>query len=109
MIRFPRRLGHPNCWPSRSRPDITACCNAVGSAGGLTISVLAQRFADPALGELVLAHYALGVDPQQHVHTVPGPLRHLGGIDATIQPGGQAGMPQIVWPSGEWRGLLRRG
>jgi hypothetical protein len=42
------------------------------------MSVLAQCFADPALGELVLAYDALGVDAQQHVHAVPGPLRHLG-------------------------------
>ena len=32
---------------------------------GGVISVLAQRFADPALGELVLARDALGVDPQE--------------------------------------------
>jgi hypothetical protein len=35
-----------------------------GALGGFTVSVLTQRFADPALGEIVLADDALGVDPQ---------------------------------------------
>lgn len=38
------------------------------------MSVLPQGFADPSLGELILANDALGIDPQQHVHAVPGPL-----------------------------------
>jgi hypothetical protein len=38
-------------------------------------SLLAQCFADPALGELVLANDdAVDIDPQQHVDAVPGPL-----------------------------------
>jgi hypothetical protein len=48
------------------------------------MSVLTQRFTDASLGELVLAHDALGVNPQQHVHAVPCPLRHLGGVDAAV-------------------------
>jgi hypothetical protein len=32
---------------------------------------------------------------------VPGPLGHLGGVDAAVQPGGQAGVAQIVWSPGE--------
>jgi hypothetical protein len=56
-----------------------------------------------------VAHDALGVDAQQHVHAVPGPLGHLGGIDAAVQPGGQAGMAEVAWPPGEGRGLLSRG
>src|SRR5215470_3484188 len=39
----------------------------------------------------------------------PAPLGHLGGIDAAVQPGGQAGVPQVVWPPGQGRGLLGRG
>ena len=54
----------------------------------LAVSVLAQRCADPALGELVLADDALGVDPQEYVDAVPGPLRHLSGIDTGVQPRG---------------------
>jgi hypothetical protein len=37
-------------------------------------SGLAQRFADAALGQLVLADDALGVGLQQDIHAVPGPL-----------------------------------
>ena len=70
-------------------------------------SVLFESFADPALGEFVLADDTLGVDPQEHIHAVPGPLRYLGGVDAAIQPRGQAGMPEIVRAPGERRGLLR--
>ena len=64
------------------------------------LSVLAQGFVDAALGELVLAHDALGVDAQQDVHAVPGPLGHLRGIDAAVQPG----VPQVVGGAGpgEW-------
>jgi hypothetical protein len=66
---------------------------AVGSPRLALLSVLAQRFADPPLGEFVLTLDALGVDPQRHVDAVPGPLRHLSGIDAAVQPRGQASMP----------------
>jgi hypothetical protein len=66
------------------------------------MSVLTQRFTHASLGELVLAHDALGVDPQQHVHAVPGPLRHLGGVDAAVEPRGQARMPKV-------KGRLARG
>ena len=71
------------------------------------LSVLAQGFVDAALGEVVLARDALGIDAQQYVHAVPGPLGHLGWVDAAVQPCRQAGVPQVVWPPGERRGLLR--
>jgi hypothetical protein len=45
-------------------------------------SGLAGRFADAALDKFVLADHALGVDAQQYVHAVPGPLRDFGRIDA---------------------------
>jgi len=73
------------------------------------MSVLAQRFADPALGQLVLARDAFGVDAQQDVHAVPGALGHLSGVDAAVEPCEQAGVAQIVRPPGERRGLLGRG
>lgn len=43
---------------------------------------------------LVLAENALGVDPQQHVHAVAGPLGDLGSCDAGVEPGGHCGVPQ---------------
>jgi hypothetical protein len=73
-----------------ARPSSAARCaqyvpksKIVGTNG--IHSVLKQRFADAALGELVLTCDALGVDPQQHVDAMPGPLRHLSGIDAAVQ------------------------
>jgi hypothetical protein len=73
------------------------------------MSLLAQGFADPALGELVLTRDALGVDPQQHVDAVPGPLRHLSGIDAAVQPRGQASVPEVIRAPCERGVLLGRG
>jgi hypothetical protein len=64
-------------------------------------SLLPQRFADPALGELVLAGNALCVDAQQHIDAVPCPLGHLGWVDAAVEPRGQAGVPEVIWPPGE--------
>jgi hypothetical protein len=87
-------------WPSSAAlcaeyvPKITtaACVDLDGVPGLVVIkacmSVLTQRFTDPSLGELVLAHDALGVDPQQHVDAVPGPLGHLGRIHAAVEPRG---------------------
>ena len=69
---------------------------------------MARGLVDAALGELVLARDALGVDAQQYVHAVPGPFGYLGGVDAAVQPGGQAGVPQVVWPPSEGRGFFRR-
>jgi hypothetical protein len=43
------------------------------------LSALAQSLADPALREFVLAHDALGVDLEQYMDAVPGPLGYLVG------------------------------
>src|SRR6516165_9865941 len=84
------------------RPSQTPLQRALGDRlGGCPISVLAQRFADPALGELVLTDDALGVDPKEDVHAMPGPLGYLGGVDATVQPRGQACMPKVVRTPGQ--------
>lgn len=63
--------------------------------------VVAQSVFDPLPVELVAAVDALGVDTQQDVDAVAGPLGNLGGIDAGVQPGGQAGVAQVVGPPGE--------
>jgi hypothetical protein len=103
------------CGPSRSSAALCAeyepkiipvgVVNLGDGTGVVTIgacmSVLPQRFADPALGELVLADDALGVDPQQHVDAVPSPLRHLGRVHAAIEPRGQAAMPEVIRPPRE--------
>ena len=94
----------------RDWPDAGRCAKYVPKSKIVNrlLSILAQGFADAALGELVLAHYALGVDPQQHVDAVPGPFGDLGRVDAAVQPRGEAGVPEVVGPPGERRGLLRR-
>ena len=74
-----------------------------------TRSVLAQGFANPALGQLVLAYDALGIDPEEYVDAVPGPFGDLGWVDATVEPRGKARVPKVVGPPAEGRGLLRRG
>jgi len=72
------------------------------------MSVLSQRFADPALGELALAHDAFGIDAQQDIDAVTGPLGNLRGINAATEPGGQAGMPKVIGSPGARR-LFRCG
>jgi hypothetical protein len=65
------------------------------------LSALAQSLADPALREFVLAHDALGVDLEQYIDPVPGPLGYLGGVNAAVQPRGQTGVPEVIRPPGE--------
>jgi hypothetical protein len=75
------RLAVPNtCQTSGSEPGQR--CRAVSQ--DLAISILAERFVDPAFGELVLADEAPGINPQQYVHAMTGPLSYLRGIDAAI-------------------------
>jgi hypothetical protein len=65
--------------PSLERPDSST---SVGS----------QRMLDPFLGGLVLTVEALGVHLQENVHAVASPLCDLSGGDASVEPGGEAGM-----------------
>jgi hypothetical protein len=59
-------------------------------------SVERQCVFDPSLGGLVLAIKALGIDLEKYVDAVARPLRDLGGGDAGIEPGGEAGVTQVV-------------
>ena len=67
------------------------------------LSVLAGPggFLDTALGFVLLAGDALGVDPQQNVHAVASPLGNLGRGNPGVQPGGNRRMPQIVRAPGQ--------
>jgi hypothetical protein len=58
-------------------------------AGSLII-VAECVFYAPAV-DLVAAMDALGVDAEQDINAVAGPFGDLGGVDAGVQPGGQAG------------------
>jgi hypothetical protein len=86
-------------------PNTCPCPRSLGETA--SISVLPQGLADAALGELILAHHAPGIDPQEHIHAVPRPLGYLGRVDAAVEPCGQAGVPEVVRAQGERRGLLR--
>jgi hypothetical protein len=37
---------------------------------------------------------------------VPSPVSDLGRVDAAVEPGGQAGVPQVIWAPGERRGFF---
>jgi hypothetical protein len=43
----------------------------------------------------------VGVDPQQHVHAVPGPFGDLGRLGSCLEPGGDTGVSQVVRAPGE--------
>jgi len=53
--------------------------------GTLVHVPIAQRDFDPPPRGVVLTVDALGVDPQEYLHTVPGPFRDLGRRDACVQ------------------------
>jgi hypothetical protein len=70
---------------------------------------LPQRLLDSTAGDDVLAVETLGVDAQQHLDTVAGPLSHLRWRDAGVEPGRDPRMPQVAGTPCQWRGnLLRR-
>ena len=68
---------------AREREPIGMCANSrrcsldVGKSSG-----------DPALGDLVLAFEALGVDAKQDLHAVAGPFSNLGWGYSPVEPGG---------------------
>ncbi len=49
-------------------------------------AVIAERFFDTAPVDFLVPGDALGVDPQQHIHTVPGPFGNLRRFHSTVQP-----------------------
>src|SRR5215831_13359013 len=69
-------------------------------------SVTAQGGGDAALGDLVLPVEALGIDAEQHLDAMAGPLRHLGCGHSPVEPGGQACVAKVVRPARELRAVL---
>ncbi len=67
-----------------------------------------ECFGDAGAGGGFLAMDALGVGGQQHLDGMPGPLGHERCVYASVQPGGQAGVPQVVGALTERGGDLRR-
>ena len=60
-----------------------------------------QRSLDAFPRDLVLAIDALGVDPEEDIHAVPGPLGDLGRPDAGIQPKRNCRVAQVVRALGQ--------
>jgi hypothetical protein len=77
-------------WSRRIRGEVSPAI--------LTLFVIAEGVFDELPVDLLPAVDALGVDPQEHLNTVPGPLGDLGRVNARVQPGGQARVPQVIRP-----------
>lgn len=56
---------------------------------------------DAAEGGLLGVGEAFGVDAEEDGDAVAGPLGHLGGGYACVEPGGQAGVSQVVGAFGK--------
>ena|ERR1700683_379094 len=65
--------------------------------------VVAEGFFDAAAIDVVAPGDALGVDAEEDLDAVAGPFGDLGRFDAAVEPGGQAGVAQVVRPPGERR------
>ena len=75
----------------------SATCASVRSK--LSVCLL-QSSDDHALGDLVLAFEALGVDAEQDLDAVASPFGDLGWGYSPVEPGGQAGMAEIIGSAG---------
>src|SRR6516225_563510 len=74
--------------------------------GHLLIVTRPSGLFDAALGLVLLAGDALGVDAQQHVHAVARPVGDLRSGYARVEPGRDGRVPQIVGASRQQRGGL---
>jgi len=63
-----------------------------------------QRGLDACPRDIILAVDALGVDPEEDIHAVPGPLGDLGRRDPGIQPSRNGCVAQVVRVLGQRRG-----
>jgi hypothetical protein len=58
---------------------------------------------------VVVTVNAMGVDAEQDLDRVPGPLGDQGRRHARVEPPGDAGMAEVVRPTSQWRADLRLG
>ena len=72
----------------------------------LLVVIWPERPIDGREPDLITAVDAFGVDGQEHFDAVSGPLCNLGSWHASVEPQGDAAVPQIVWPPGQRRGGL---
>src|SRR6266568_8499840 len=92
----------------RNQRSVTLRCPLMTtlSAAASSDSITAQCGSDTAHGDLVLAVEALGIDTEQHLDAVAGPLCHLGRGHSPVEPGRQACVPKIVRPARELGAVL---
>jgi hypothetical protein len=92
------RVAVPNTCP---RSPLAQSLRAWGAA-----VVWSGRFEDAPLGLVLLPGDALGVDPEQHVHTVTCPLSDLRRGDPGVEPCGYGGVAEVVGAPGQERGCF---
>src|SRR6266704_2608520 len=92
----------------RNQRSATLRCPLVTtlSAAASSDSITAQCGSDTALGDLVLAVEAFGIDAEQHLDAVAGPLCHLGRGHSSVEPGRKTCVPKVVWPARELGAVL---
>jgi hypothetical protein len=96
---FARRLAVPD--RTRLVPGVHGPCTDRSGSHPARRTSSTRR----ACGAL-LAGDALGVDPQQDINAMTGPLRHLRCGHPAVEPRGRRGVAQVVWPARERRGDL---
>lgn len=69
----------------------------------LFVVIWPQRPANTGEPDLIRAVDALGVDRQEYLDAVPGPLCDLGSWHASVEPQRDAAVPQVVWPQRQRR------
>ena len=79
-----------------------------GAGPVLLAVILAEEFGDPPVGDVLPTVEALGVPAQEHFNAVARALRNLGGVHASVEPGRQSGVPQVVRAGSKRRGHLFR-
>ena len=89
-----------NVWRELSRSQVVH---------GVIVVRAAEDLLDAVVGDFFLAADALGVDAEQHLHTVAGAVGDLGGGDAAVEPQGDGRVPQVVGAACEGRGSLLGG
>jgi hypothetical protein len=69
----------------------------------LRLFQVSECLLDSAAHDRVLPVHAPGVDLEQHLHRVPGPLGDLRGGYSSVEPCGDARVPECVGRRAEWR------
>src|SRR5215471_13077095 len=87
---------------TRMRPAVPNTCPSLSRRGPrLPLLVELGGFFDTALGFVLLAGDALGIDPQQDLHAVACPVGDLGRWYSSVEPYGQRRVAKVIGPPGQ--------